>query len=116
MYIASCTKLTISTYIIIMHYYYIYIPSKNHLARNIQTLQVFFLQDLQDLAKNLACLALKMKLVLQDMKNLERILQEKIVRYVPYKIRSKSCKKIILQIFLATFLQASSYLAKKLHF
>ena len=59
-----------------MHYYYIYIyiPSKNHLARNIQTLQVFFFKDLQDLAKNLACLALKMKLLLQDMKNLARIL------------------------------------------
>ena len=30
------------------------LPSKNHLARNMQILQVFFLQDLQDLALNLA--------------------------------------------------------------
>ena len=29
-------------------------PSKNHLAINMQVLQVFFLQDLQDLALNLA--------------------------------------------------------------
>ena len=34
-------------------------PSKNHLARNMQVLQVFFSQDLQDLALNLARLALK---------------------------------------------------------
>ena len=56
------------------------IPSKNRLARNMQILQVFFLQDLQDLALNLASLALKMKLFLQDIKNLARILQEKIVK------------------------------------
>ena len=59
------------------------IPSKNRLARNIQVLQVFFLQDLQDLqdlALNLASRALKMKLFLQDMRNLARILQEKFVR------------------------------------
>ena len=55
-------------------------PSKNHLARNIQIFQVFFLQDLQDLAQNLASLALKMKLFLQDMKNLARILQENFER------------------------------------
>ena len=29
-------------------------PSKNRLARNMQILQVFFLQDLQDLSLNLA--------------------------------------------------------------
>ena len=29
-------------------------PSKNHLARNMQGLQVFFLQDLHDLVLNLA--------------------------------------------------------------
>ena len=29
-------------------------PTKNHLARNMQILQVFFLQDMQDLALNLA--------------------------------------------------------------
>ena len=56
------------------------IPSKNRLARNIQILQVFFLQDLQDLALNLASLALKMKLFMQDMKYLARILQEKFAR------------------------------------
>ena len=56
------------------------------LARNIQILQVFFLQDLQDLALNIASLALKMKLVLQDIK----ILQE-------------SCKKILKIIFLQDF-------------
>ena len=41
-----------------------YIPSTNRLTRNIQILQVFCLQDLQDLALNLASLALKMKLFL----------------------------------------------------
>ena len=46
-------------------------------ARNIQILQVFLLQDLQDLALNLA---LKIKLFLQDMKNLARTLQEKFAR------------------------------------
>ena len=56
------------------------LPSKNRLARNIQILQVFFLQDLQDFALNLASLALTMQLFLQDMKNLARILQEKIAR------------------------------------
>ena len=55
-------------------------PSKNGLARNMQILQVFFLQDLQNLAQNLASLALKMKLFLQDMKNLARLLQENIVK------------------------------------
>ena len=52
------------------------LPSKNRLARNIHILQVFFLQDLQDLAS----LALKMNLSLQNIKLLARILQEKIVR------------------------------------
>ena len=56
------------------------LPSKNGLARHMQILQVFILQDLQDLAQNLASLALKMKLFLQDMKNLARILQENIVK------------------------------------
>ena len=45
-----------------------------------QILQVFFLQDLQDLAVNLASLALKMKHFLQDLRNLARILQEKFAR------------------------------------
>ena len=58
-------------------------PSKNHLARNIQFLQVFFLQALQDLSQNLATLALKMKLFLQDMNNLA----------------GKICKIIFLQEF-----------------
>ena len=60
------------------------ISSKNGLTRNMYILQVFFLQDLQDLAIKsciyLASLALKMKLFLLDTKNLARILQEKIVR------------------------------------
>ena len=41
-------------------------PSKNRLARNLQILQVFFLQDLQGFALTLASLALKTKLFLQD--------------------------------------------------
>ena len=45
---------------------------KQRLARNIQILQEIFLQDLQDLAINLASLALKMKLFLQDIKDLTR--------------------------------------------
>ena len=48
------------------------VPSKNRSARNIQILQVFFLQNLQDLAINLASFELNMKLFLQDMKNLAR--------------------------------------------
>ena len=46
------------------------LTSKNCLARNIGILQ--------DLAQNLASLALKIKLFLQDMKNLVRILQENL--------------------------------------
>ena len=37
----------------------ILLPSKNLLARNMQILQVFFLQDLQDLAQTLVSLAVK---------------------------------------------------------
>ena len=59
-------------------------------------MQVFFLKDLQDLAQNLASLALKMKLFLQD---LDQILQENY-----------------LTIFLARFLQDFSYLARKASF
>ena len=44
------------------------ISSKNGPARNIQILQVFYLQDLQDLTLNLASLVLKMKLFLQNIK------------------------------------------------
>ena len=49
----------------------VWIPSNNRFARNIQILQVFFLQDLQDLAQNLAILALrsltcKMQKILQE--------------------------------------------------
>ena len=69
-----------------------YNPVKNRLERNIQILQVFLLQDLQDLALNLTSLALKMKLFLQDMKNLARKMQDN---------------------FLARFLQDFSYLARK---
>ena len=38
----------------IKKYYLSHTLSKNRLERNIQILQVFFLQDLQDLAQNLA--------------------------------------------------------------
>ena len=41
-----------------------------------QMLQVFFLQDLQDLALNLAILALKMKLFMQDIKPCKKNLQD----------------------------------------
>ena len=92
------------------------LPSKNRLARSIQILQVSFLQDLQDLVQNLASLALKMKLFLQDMKNLARILQENFARKFSCKILIKSCKKIILQFFLARFLQDFLYLARKASF
>ena len=57
-------------------------------ARNIQILQVFLLQDLQDLALNLA---LKIKLFLQDMKNLARY--------------EKSCKNLARKICKIIFLQ-----------
>ena len=45
-----------------------FVPSKNRLARNIQVLQAFFLQNLalNLVATYLANLALKMKLFLQD--------------------------------------------------
>ena len=88
-----------------------------------QVLQVFFLQDLQDLALNLASLALKMKLFLQELKNLALILQE-LVR--------KNCKIIFLQdfnhilqenylaVFSCKFLQDRckifQFLQEKLHF
>ena len=67
------------------------LPGKNHLARSIQVLQVFLLQDLQDLALNLVSLALKMKLFLQELKNLALILQE---------LARKNCKIIFLQDML----------------
>ena len=60
------------------------IPSKNHLAGNMQILQTF-LQELRDLALNLASLALKMKFFLQDIK----IFQESC---------KKKCKIIFLQV------------------
>ena len=63
----------------------------------------------------LASLALKMKLFLQDLKTLIRILQ-KIAKSYSCKILTKSCKKIILQFFLARFLQDFYILQEKLHF
>ena len=54
---------------------------------------------MQTFALNLASLA--MKLFLQDMQNLARILQEKFARSFSCKILTKYCKKIILQFFLA---------------
>ena len=58
-------------------------PSKNRLAKNMQVLQVFFLQDFQDIALNLAHILQvlpKMNLFLQEVKNLVIILQEKFAR------------------------------------
>ena len=57
--------------------------SINHLARKVQVLQ-----DLQDLALNLASLALKMQVFLQKLKNLALILQE---------LARKLCKIMFLQ-------------------
>ena len=68
-------------------------PSKNCLARNMPVLEVFFVQDLQNVALNLASLALKMKLFLQDIIILE-----------------EPCKKKLQDNFLARFL---SNLARK---
>ena len=45
-----------------------------------QILLVFFLQALRGLALNLAHILQKMKLLLQDLTNFARVLQEKIVR------------------------------------
>ena len=95
--------------------------SKSHLARNMQILQVFFLQDP---ALNLGNLVVKTKLFLQAIKNLARILQVKFARILQIKfaiwfsckILIKYCKKVILQFFLARFLQYFSYLARKASF
>ena len=71
------------------------------------------MQDLQDLALNLASLALKIKLFLQELKNLELILQE---------LTRKICKIIFLQDFnhilqvLARSVQDFSILARKASF
>ena len=85
-------------------------PSKNRPARNTQILQVLFLQDLQDLVINLAHI---LKLFLQDINNLARILQEKLqdnflARFDRNIARKLSCKYIFqdsCKIFL--------YLARK---
>ena len=58
-------------------------PSKNRLASNMQILQVFFLQDLQDLALNLTHILQvlhKNEAFLARYKYLARILQEKVIR------------------------------------
>ena len=76
-------------------------PSKNHLARKMQVLQGFFLEAL-----NLTSLAQKMKLFLQELKNLTLILKE---------LARKNCKIIFLQDmikmlqenYLAIFLASS---------
>ena len=79
------------------------LPSKNSLARNIQILQVFFLQDLQDLSLNLASLALKMKLFLQDMKNLARKIYKIIFLQDLIKILQENCLTIFSCKILARF-------------
>ena len=78
------------------------------LARNMQALQVIFLQNLQDLALNLARLALKMKLLLQEIKskNLQERLQDRfLARFDSFifstslaRLSARSCKfsKILL--------------------
>ena len=71
-----------------------------------------FLARLARSCTKIASLELKMKLFLQDMKNLARILQEKFAIIFSCKILIKSCKKFILQFFLARFL----YLARKASF
>ena len=72
---------------------------------NIHILQVFFLQDLQDLTQNLASLALKIKLFLQDMKNLARILQEKYLTIVSCKILARFFLSYIFSARLARYVQ-----------
>ena len=55
-----------------------------------QVMQAIFLQDLQDLALNLARLALKIKFFLQELKNLAFVLQE----------IARTCKKKLQDNFL----------------
>ena len=109
-------------------------PSKNRLVRIIHILQVFFLQDLQDLAQNLASLALKMKLFLsryeKSCKNLARkfckivflqefdhILQENYLTNFSCKFLARffvSCKKsFIFSARLARFSARSCKSCKK---
>ena len=76
-------------------------PSKNRLERNMQILQVFFLQDLQDLAS----LALKMKLFLQDMKNLARKICKIIFLQDSCKIFISCNKSFIFSAKLARYVQ-----------
>ena len=71
-----------------------------------QVLQGFFLQDLQDLALNLASLALKMKLFLQELKNLALILQE-LAREIYKIIFLQDMIKILQENYLAIFLASS---------
>ena len=84
-----------------------------------QVLQVFFLQDLQDLALNLASFALKMKLFLQELKNLARTCKKKLqdnflARYDLNLARKLSCN-FFLQV-LARSVQDFSILAKRASF
>ena len=74
-----------------------FVPSKNRLARNIQVLQAFFLQNLalNLVATYLASLALKMKLFLQD-KNSCNDLARNNCKIIFLQGLIKSCKKIIL--------------------
>ena len=78
-------------------------PSKNRLTRNIHILQVFFCKLC---TKNEAFLA-------RYEKSCKKILQDS---YFSCKILIISCKKIILQFFLARFLQDFSYLARNTSF
>ena len=95
-----------------------------------QVLQEFFLQDLQDLALNLARLALKMKLFLQELKNFARTCKKKLQDMIKKnliillsflksscKISARffnSCKKsFIFSASLARFKARSSKSCKK---
>ena len=77
-----------------------------------QILQVFFLQDL---ALSLASLALKIKLFLQDINNLARILQEKFKKIFLQDF-DYILQENYLTIFLAISLQDFYVLQEKLHF
>ena len=77
-----------------------------------QILQVF---SLQDLTLSLASLALKIKLFLQDINNLARILQEKFKKIFLQDF-DYILQENYLTIFLARPLQDFYVLQEKLHF
>ena len=66
-------------------------------------MKVIFLQDLQDLALNIASLALKLKFFLQDIKILQESFKKNCRIIFSCKTLIRSSKKIFLQLFLARF-------------